>query len=427
MVSGKLGYALAVVSIILLPIEKWKFSGLGLADFSLIALIVVTWPVFWRNRSRMVFPLAFPLWVIFVGGFIGLLTGLAIVKGLFAMAQEIYLIVLFLTVVNMINDRETLNKLLRVWVVVGTVESVMLLMQRFGFRIPLFPIGGKADVLGADESYLSSIGRAVGTFVNTNAAGGYMLITFFILLSMPYPRNRLLRYGLLALMIGGVFSTGSNSALGGMGLGLLLAIIYWAQRRGRTVLLGAGVAVILGTAVLLTFPSISSAANSSSRKESALVAFSRAGHKLEKRLILWTNGTDLSEQYMFGIGPNVTSSITGISLHNDYLAFYTERGQIGFIGLILLLGEMFYWIVMAARNGTEWHHHLGTGALMAGLISLAIMASVHEISHGRAVWIYYAIIYIHYKLLWAEVAQAAPEPVIRLQSNQTATLEVAHL
>ncbi len=424
MVSGKLGYALAVASIILLPIEKWKVAGLGPADFFLIGFIIVSWPAFWRARTRISFPLIFPWWVIFIGGFIGLLTGIAIIQGLIAVAQEIYLLIMFWTVVNVIKDRETFYKLLRVWVIVGVIESVMLLMQRFGFRIPLFPIGGKADILGADESYLSSIGRAVGTFLNTNAAGGYMLISFFILLAMPYPRNRWIRYTLLALMLGGIFSTGSNSALGGLGLGLLIAILFWAHRRGRTVLLGLGAGIIVGTAVLLSAPTISSAM-SSSRDESAFVAFSRAGHKLEKRLILWTNGTDLSKAHPYGIGPNVTSSITGISLHNDYLAFYTERGQIGFIGLILLLGELFYWLVLAARDGTKWRHHLGTGAFTAGLIGLSIMASVHEISHGRAVWLFYAFIYIHYKLLWAEVGQKSPETAVRLQSNRS-SLEVAH-
>ena len=399
--------------LILLPVEKWTVSGLGPTDVFIIGLIAISWPVFWRQRVRVSFPLALPMWIILLGSLVGLLSGLDFSAGFLALLQEIYLFVAFVTLVNAIVDRELFDFLKKVWIIVATVEAVLLVLQRFGFTLPFLRGGGKAAIAGTDV--LTEIGRAVGTFVNTNAAGGYMLISFFLLLTIPYPRHRLLRAGLYMLFLAGIYSTGSNGALVGLIVGLSLTFLYWIAHHGRVMLFGLGVGAIVLTVFILSLPSIMSVLQSARGDDSLLVAFSRADDKLQKRLALWENGANLIEEYPLGIGPNVTRSVVVIALHNDYVAYLTERGPLGLLGLIMLLGEVLFWLALTARDGAEWRDHLATGALIGGLIGLALMSVVHEVTHGRAVWLFYAFIYLHYQFVRARVREG--EPAFAVQSQ----------
>jgi hypothetical protein len=81
----------------------------------------------------------------------------------------------------------------------------------------------------------------------------------------------------------------------------------------------------------------------------------------------------------------------------------------------MLLGEVLFWLALAARDGTEWHDHLATGALIGGLVGLALMSVVHEVTHGRAVWLFYAFIYLHYQFVRAKVREDKPTVTVRPQ------------
>ena len=421
MINGKLGLLLAIGMIIVLPVERWQFSGLGPVDGFIILLILTAWPVIWRRRSWVYFPLALAVWLIFIGSLIGALSRLDVGAALKALLQEVYLFTLLLTMANAVVDKKAFLTLNKIWAIVATMEGVLLILGRIGVTIPILAGGGKAALLGDER--LSEIGRSVGTFINANAAGGYMMISIFLLLAIPFrstprrgaPRYRPVRLAMIVLLIGGLLSSGSNGALLGLLLGLALAALYWLHQRGRIILFMLAMGSLVVTLLVFSSPLIVSLLSSSS-SSGLLVAFSRVDNKLSKRLELWSASIELATKHPTGIGPNVTASVTGIGAHNDYVAFISERGVLGLIGLFVLLGEILFWLVLAARASRSGSSHLATGALLGGLIGLSVMAASHEVTHGRAVWLLFAMIFLHYKFVRSEFGVQGSE--FRVRSSE---------
>jgi uncharacterized membrane protein len=256
---------------------------------------------------------------------------------------------------------------------------------------------------------LAERGRSLGSFINPNAAAGYMLISFFILLMTPYPRNRLLRAGLIGLFFVGILSSGSSSGTLGTVVGLSVATLYWQYQRGRAVLLGLGLGSLAAAAVIfmmlswsLILPSIVSIMGPPDAG-SPLVAFGRFNEKLSARFAIWAPGLEVFPTFPLGIGPNASKTVVGISMHNDYVAFLVERGPLGFIGLMLLIAGMLSWLAQASKNAVGWSHHWATGALLGALVGMCIVSSAHEVTHGRPVWLLFAVIVSHARFVGAKV------------------------
>lgn len=407
MVNGKLGLLLAIGLVIMLPLERWLGPlGMGAVDLFVVLLMLTAWPLLWRRRAPVHIPLALAMWLIVVGGLIGVLSGLNWVAGLTALLQELYLFIAFLTVVNTFVDRAAFLTFRKAWVAVAVVESVLLLIGRLGIG-PAF-----LRSVSYRSTDVSGIGRSLGTFQNANAAGGYMLVSLFLLLATPYPRNLLARIGLTVLLALVIVATGSNSALLGMFLGMAVAVPYWLSRRGRAMSFALGLVSLAAGVLILTlffWPDLLSFFVPVGR-ESPLFAYSRVEDKLDKRTDIWMSAAAVFQNYPLGIGPNVSKEAIGIGLHNDYVAFMVERGLLGFIGLILLIGEMLLWLVLARKNGVTRQHHFTTGALLGGLVSVLAVAATHEVTHSRPVWLLFAVNFLHCRLLQPGTGQVTSRP-----------------
>jgi len=415
MISGKWGTFLAVMVAITIPLEKLTYASLVPADLFLVLMMVSVWPILLRRNVKVYFPLAFAMWVIFVGSLIATLSAVDIPSATIAMLQEVYLYVAFLTLANAFVGEKERRAFQIAWVIVAALEGVLLLSGRGGVG-PDFA----TSVVGRGDN-LEDIGRAVGTFQNANAAGGYMLISFFVALALPWPKNRWLKAGLLAAHLGGIVGTGSNAALAGWGLGLAVFILYWLLQKGRALLgvVGLGT-VVVGTALVflyLLWPAIAPALNASS-SESPLFAYLRLADKLGKRQVLWEDGWRILEKYPLGIGPSVSRTLIDIGLHSDYVAFMVERGPLGIIGLALLVSEPVLWLALTHRRCRTPDQLWATGALFAGLLSVLSFATSHEVTHGRSVWMLLIVIFTHYTLL---IPALAPR-VKKLTASVQATL-----
>ncbi len=406
MVNGKLGQLCLIAFLAFMPLEKFLVSGLGPGDAFMVIFMVTSWPVIWRQRMHVRFPLLFPSYVILVGSLIGALSGLDFMAVGKALLQEVYLFLMLLTVANAITERSGLQGVVKAWAIVAAAESTIIMLDRVG--IHLSAIGGfsaKAAALGTVGSGAEA--RAVGTFVNANAAGGYIMLVFFIFLALPPFRNMLVRLGFLGLYALAIVATGSMGAMGGTLVGVIVAGLYWLHQRGRNNLFALGVGTLLTVIVILSLPLLSSFL-SSQDQGTLLFELSRAGHKLDKRLALWDTSVGLMAEYPLGIGPNVTGSVAVIGAHSDYVAFISERGPLGFIGLMLVYGEVLFWMALTARSTRDWPVRLAIGALLGGVLGLSIMGTVHETTHGRPVWLLFALIFVYYQLVRAE-AHSRPE------------------
>jgi hypothetical protein len=393
-IGKKMGIVLFIGMLAFMPLEKLLVSGLGPGDVFILIFIVATWLQIYRLRMDFHFPLAFPIWLIWVGSLIGTASGLDVATALKAILQEIYLVLFFITLANAFTERESFNTFVKIWAVVATVEAMIIIMDRVGIHIPfLGGAGTKEAVTGGTGS--GGAGRAVGTFVNANAAGGYMMLTFFVVLSVPFPKNLILRTGMLFLYILGLT------------VGLTMWLTYWLHRQGRPILFIVGAVMLLAILVIVVSPVLMSIVTSGGQN-SITFEINLIANKLNKRLNLWTNDMSLLAQHPLGIGPNVTASLVTIAAHSDYVAFLTERGDIGFIGLIMLLGEVVFWIFLAMRHGRTLREHITTGALFGAILGLCAMATVHETTHGRPVWMMFAAVFLNYQFIKAEVRDKLP-------------------
>jgi hypothetical protein len=406
MVNGRFGLLLIIVALPFMNLERLLVSNLGPGDLFIMLLIVTTWLVLWRQRTPVNFPLMFGFWLIMIGSDIATMSGLGIPAASKAIAEDLYLFVLFLTLANAITDRRSLQTLLKAWAIVAAVEAVLIIGNLAHINLPIIGgLGAKSAALGATTT--NSTDRAVGTFLNANAAGGYMLLSLAAVASISFPRNRLLRLGLWGLYLAAIVATGSIGAMLGTGVAAVVAIVYWLYRRGRSLVfwLGLGfMGIFFGTLLApVGYTLITSVSSKSGHGGGGLLyELTRINNKLDKRFALWSRVAPLMENAWLGIGPNVTAQLVTIGAHSDYIAYFSERGEIGVIGLFVLLGEVIFWIVLAARAGPGLDGGLATGALLGGLFGQMLMATVHETMHGRPVWLLYAVIFLHYKFSRAE-------------------------
>lgn len=417
MINGRFGMVLMIGLAVFLPLERWQVAGLIPADLILLVMIDTAWPLLLRDRVRVRFPLALGVWLILMGGLIGALSVLDVGKASIALVQEVYLFLVFVTLVNAFISKEAFLKFVKVWVMVAAVETVLLLTGRFRL-VPAF-LGGAIEGKPGDPS---EFGHALGTFLNSNAAGAYLLLSFFLLLAIPFPRNRLMRGALLVLYVAGIFGSGSNAALMGLVFGTAVATVYWLHHRGRALLFSVGLVsalVVLAIPLgLFLYPLLPSSIGSA-EKGDLLFAFGRVVEKLEKRGFIWQVGFEAFGDYPLGIGPNVSKSATGLGLHSDYIAFMVERGALGFIGLILIFGEVFFWLALAGREAIDRNHFMATGALLGALVGVLAAAASHEITHGRPVWLIFVVIYLHYKFLNTKAEPVGPVSRVRILTGVT--------
>ena len=129
--NKQIGFLLVSLVLFLLPIERFSFPlSLKVVDFALIVLIAYGLDSFFRKRQSLHVPLAFPAWLILVASLIATLTGLFSMNSILAMAQEVYLFVWFVVLVNLLIAMPTTSfqNLFKIWSVVALLEATTILM-----------------------------------------------------------------------------------------------------------------------------------------------------------------------------------------------------------------------------------------------------------------------------------------------------------
>jgi O-antigen ligase len=131
----------------------------------------------------------------------------------------------------------------------------------------------------------------------------------------------------------------------------------------------------------------------------------RMDDSAEGRELIWQTGleTFLDNPLGIGIGPAGFSHYIVIlggpfkgtarkELHSDYLSFLVERGILGFLALLMLLGTaaLLLWKSLAlSRDPTRF---LTTLSLTGMLIFTAMDGTTHEMLHYRHVWVLFGLI-----------------------------------
>jgi len=351
-------------------------------------------------------------------------------RGLLNLVIDLYLLALFLAICNDLAGRKAaLHKVLNVWSVAALVWGTLLILT---FLQALPPVLAKA-LLG--QTFEDRLATTTG---NPNLAASFMLVSYFVALSAPWPRRRLARLLVLAWILFGMYVTGSNGALTGVIGGWVFLALGPALRAARTrqqlmAIVGGLVLLVtlaLGVAVsLVGVPRLGLAEVSAFAARERDGAFAENLGRLDRgtraRLELWDSGfRGAGSRLAVGLGPGeaidvvVNAKGKNQSLHNDYIAFLIERGVLGLVGLLALSAALLRWggrLLVAEGRRRDTMRGLGAGVAANLLMSLS-----HETMHFRHVWVLFALCWVATTVV-AGRRQAATSPATHGQGREPAT------
>jgi O-antigen ligase len=363
------------------------------------AMLLFAWCLL-ANRARLEVPLAAPVLVIAVGSLLAVTNSESYSRSLATLAQDAYLYLWFIVMVNLMKDRGELRGFRVAWVWAACATAVL--------GIGLLVLQGRTSI----QHFVGPKGiRAVALFDGPNSLADYLVMSLFVALSLAGQSSRWLVGGSMAVLAGGLVATKSNGAT----LALLLGLVTWAVVRAATrarsplAVLGG---VLLSLAVLTMGWWL---AKEWDLGGPALRAFeersfmARAERSADGRERIWHR---LGERYArapLGIGPGNSamqrlsvgererkSSFLSKEAHNDYIAYLVERGPLGLLGLLILMGQGFAFVAAGlARSGDRaWRAGAGgaiAAALAGGLVATAAHSFVMEKLHFRHFWMFLAL------------------------------------
>lgn len=383
------------MSIAALPLINPKGPGNSSPVDAILApavLIVLMWAAGVRAHIRV--PYAVPLGILMVAGAVGGLAGNEPARAVVALSQELFMLAFAAAIATVARTPGSIGVLLATWAWSAIVWATILIAS---VALGLRSISGVAGIDG---------GRANFTFDHPNLAASYFAMSLFVVVIAGRPRNGAMRAVAVLTLLLAVFLTGSNAALIGVLSGAVVACAIWAARRFDPL---AGLALLTGTCLAVAgfayLASHTGAVGAVDRSANPYVRYSvgRGDRSLESRTSLFRAEFDLFRAApLIGRGPASTRSAleeAGASrvkeAHNDYLAALVERGPLGFIGLLVLIGAVAMRSAGTApgRLAPAFARAVpGTGAFAGAGVMLAVTAATHEVLHYRHTWALFGIL-----------------------------------
>jgi len=368
--------------------------NLRVVDFVLVVLILYGLMKVFLIERRIHLALVMPLWLILVASLIATIAGGVHPDSVLAIFQEAYLFVWFLILINVLASfsLSDLERLMKIWCVIALTEATATFMGMVHIGPDIFYT---SPVDGVVLSF-AGFNRAIGTYINPNAAAAYLSISFFVLLATRWPIWLRSVFGIWLLV--GILATGSMGALfSTLGSFATLMVVYPALKPQRAtaswgIVLGFGAGVTI-VALLITIlgPSLSSVAGFVGEKELLSLTIGRFPRSLESRFAVIKTAWSVYSLNPLGTGPN--TFIPYGTLHNDYVAFLFERGPLGVIGWLWLVGATLLVALRVAFWQTDSCRRWQMLSLGAGFFACAVNALSHEISHFRQVWVLMAFLF----------------------------------
>lgn len=366
--AAKTSYLVSIAA--LLPLQNPLFSLNAIIFDYINALFMGFFIVYFVLNRAIEIRLVVPTIVILFASLISMINSEHVTLSLVTLAQELYLYVFFIVVLNVIRKEREMRILVSALCISAAAFSVPLLQE-----------------LAANFN-----GRAAGYFTDDNGAAGFLGAIAFLAYYSFSMAGRLFRPVFLALVLTGVFATKSLSGAFSFLIGTLVIVVwYWRNTGSRTRkrILVAGIA-----GALLLVPVYRQAA--SQRNYLDRLEGSESG-----RASLWAAGlsTFARNPLGLGIGPagfKEAVIVPGWShrkeLHSDYLASLVERGVFGFAGLLLIVGSIARSLSRSLKNQTTQRELLWILGLLGAFVFTLVDAISHETLHNRHVWLIYALI-----------------------------------
>jgi O-antigen ligase len=358
-----------------------------------------------------------------MAGLIAALFGSAPMRGVQSVVQEIFLLLWCAAIATVCCSPRALALVLRAWALTATGWAGLMVVA---VLIDERAISGAGTTAGDDPNYVAGLSetatRARLFFDHPNMAGNFFMIAVFIVLASGFPRRLVARVGACGILVTAMFLTGSNAALLSLlvGAGATFALYLWRRRGLVAVTAVAALTLgVLGVAVVEVVPRVLATA-AESDNDFIRYSIGRGARSAEARESLFSSQLELYEQgNVFGVGPSSTREVLGAETattvkqaHNDYLATLVERGPVGVLSLIGLIGAIWLRVARFARVPLPRRLHAAVpvpAALAGACLAFACTALTHEILHYRWLWTLLGIV-AAVELL-ARQEPVAPRPV----------------
>jgi O-antigen ligase len=388
-------------AVLMLPDLKPSGPGNSSPVDVLIALsiaVTLLWTGYAGQSLRLPYGIATAL--IMTGGAVASLAGPLPGTGLLAIVQDLVVLAWCAALVNVARSANAFRWLLRAWTWGSFAWAVVLILAVATGNLAL---AGESDRTGV---------RASLTFGDPNYAANYFFVAVMLVMATQTPRRRVLRMIVYAGLLTALALTGSNGGLLAVAIGLtVVAVAFVARRWGPAPL----IATISTVAVLGIFAF--AAAQSLPIEEWARDSgqpllrdsIGRSSQSAQEREWLIQETIVLFQQGVpWGLGPGSTKPLLLSQLapyayqtHDDYIESIVERGVIGAVGLLVLIGSLAVraWAVATRPLKPEFAALFPRMAPLVGaLLGLAVSASYYQILHFRHVWAFFAVVAALY--LW---------------------------
>jgi O-antigen ligase len=314
--------------------------------------------------------------------------------GLLAVVQDLILLAWCAVIVNVARSANAFKWLMRAWTWSAFGWAVLLIFAVATGNLALAGITERTGV------------RASLTFGDPNYAANYFFVALMMVMATQTPRRRVLRIVVYAALLAALALTGSNGGLLSFAIGsAVVAASFIARRWGRIPLLAAlcaaAVVVVLAPTVVQSSPIEAWARDSG--QPLLRDSIGRSSQSAQERAWLIQETIQLFKQGVpWGLGPGSTKPLLQSQLapyayqtHDDYIESIVERGVIGAIGMLVLIGSVALrtWTVATRKlPGDLAEVFPRTAPLVGAVLGLAVSATYYQILHFRHVWVFLAVL-----------------------------------
>ncbi|MEP6978352.1 MAG: O-antigen ligase family protein [Thermoleophilia bacterium] len=393
--GGRLALVATAVGVALLPLAVPTGPG-NTAPIDVLIAVAFGASLLWAGTagSRWRFPYVVPVALLLVGGALGALVGPVPQAGIIALVQDLVLIAWCWTVVNISHTPANLRTLLSTWVYSGIGWAILAFV---GLATGSSLLTGQIERQGS---------RVQITLADPSYAANYFFITMMIIWATRRPSHRGMRFAMYALLVAALATTGSNSGIVALTVGMVVATTLGIYRRSGIVpALTVFVFIMLGGYLAASNVSLGRIQAGAHESRYAFVrdgigrSPQSAGQRemlLHQSIHLYRTGNPLGEGPV-STKPRLQKEMVPLvkEAHNDYFAALIERGVLGFIGIFLLVSSL------AARALSLFRAKLAEGfaatvprpnALVGAVAGTLVAGTVYELLHVRHVWALFAFL-----------------------------------
>lgn len=380
------------VGILTLPLLRPSGPGnTSIADVGV--LVAVAAVLFWAasDGRRLAFPYLPAVGVMAAGGALAALRVGGV--GALTVVQDLFVLAWAVALANACREPAVLRTALRTWALSGVGWAAVMLVGVVA-QIPAL-----SGVTAAEGS------RASLTFGDPNVAASYFVVSLLVLRAARVPSRAGLRLACCGLLVAAVVFTGSN---GGTLTLLVTVTVGWVlavrARRGAIAAVAAGCLAVLVAVTVASTVSLADVATRAQR--SAPLLRDSIGRTDESQGSRQTLGVETLNLWyadsLLGFGPSGTKNALAAQqspyvkeAHDDYVAALVERGIIGAVGMLLLVGTLLARGVRVARRPLFPAHAAAVPRpelLLAAVLATLLASALYEILHFRHVWALYGVV-----------------------------------